>query len=61
MFTVFKNTTMIISVLMFNAVTESQQDTYRCNATNAAGSNYSLTDVSLSGKFVCLSILYYKV
>ena len=48
--TVFKNATTIISELRFSAVTGSQQDTYRCNATSTAGSSYDLTEVSLSGK-----------
>ena len=47
---VFKNDTTIISVLQFSAVTGSQQDTYRCNATSTAGSDYNWTEISLSGK-----------
>ncbi|XP_065906833.1 protogenin B-like [Dysidea avara] len=46
---VFANSTLIISILRFVAVTQSQQDTYRCNANNTAGSNYKLSEVSLSG------------
>ena len=49
-FVVFTNSTLIINILQFVAVTQSQQDTYRCNANNTAGSNYRLTEVSLSGK-----------
>ena len=52
----FKNDTTIISVLQFSAVTGSQQDTYRCNAISTAGSNYELTEISLSGKFQCVRV-----
>ena len=55
---VFQNDTSIVSVLRFTAVTGSQQDTYRCNATSTAGSSYELTEVSLSGKLcMCTSDL----
>ena len=52
----FQNDTSIVSVLRFTAVTGSQQDTYRCNATSTAGSSYDLTEVSLSGKCVHLCV-----
>ena len=55
---VLHNDTTIISVLWFSAVTGSQQDTYRCNATSTAGSNFKLIEVSLSGKIFICSISY---
>ena len=53
MYTVHDNDTSITSVLRFSAVTGSQQDTYRCNATSNAGSSYNFTEISLSGKQEC--------
>ena len=60
-YAVHQNDTSITNVLQFSAVTGSQQDTYRCNATSNAGSSYNFTEISLSGKqeYVCLSCCAY--